>query len=364
MYYVANAKKLHSHSTNAQRFSYDRGDYDKMRKMLQEVDWEVELQGLDAKWMMLFIEFKIYTTMEECIPEYQINNENKVPLWMNDNIMKIIKKKHNAYKRWLLIKKVKDYERYKRKSNKVESTLRKNIQAFEKKITEQLKTNSKKYLKYAYSKLKSNTKVPDLKMENGTYTETEQEKVDILNKFFSSIFIKEDETSVPLIDKPFPCSLLIDMDITEQMVLETLQSLKPSKSPGPDGLHPKVLHETAAQIANPLCIMFRASLQTGLIPDTWKLAHVTQIYKKGKKDQKENYRPLSLTSVVCRIMERLNKNVLTDNLIENKSFTPDQYGFREFRSCLSELLEVFEEWTSLLDDNYGGPQGQYKNVFI
>eukprot|EP00795_Rhopilema_esculentum_P002140 gene2140-17727_t len=188
-------------------------------------------------------------------------------------------------------------------------------------------------------------------MENGTYTETEQEKVNILNKFFSSIFIKENETSVPLINKQFSGSVLIDMDITEQMVLETLQSLKPSKSPGPDGLHPKVLREIAAQIANPLCIMFRASLQTGLIPDTWKLAHVTSINKKGKKDQKENYRPIVLTSVVCRIMKRLIKNVLTDHLLENKSFTPDQYGFREFRPCLSHLLEVFEEWTSLLNDN-------------
>ena len=78
-----------------------------------------------------------------------------------------------------------------------------------------------------------------------------------------------------------------DMDITKQMVLETLQSLKPSKSPGPDGLHPKVLLEIAAQIANPLCIMFRASLQTGLITDTWKLAHVTPIYKKGKNKIKK-----------------------------------------------------------------------------
>ena len=97
--------------------------------------------------------------------------------------------------------------------------------------------------------------------------------------------------------------------------------------------------------------MFQASLQTGLIPDTWKLAHVTPIYKKGKKDKKENYRPISLTSVVCRIMERLIKNVLTDHLLENKSFTLGQHGFREFRSCFSQLLGVFEEWTSLLDDN-------------
>ena len=90
-----------------------------MRKMLQEVDWEVELQGLDANLMMLFIESKICTTMEECIPQYQINNENKVPLWMNDKIMKIIKKKHNTYKRWLLTKKGKDYERYKKRATKL-----------------------------------------------------------------------------------------------------------------------------------------------------------------------------------------------------------------------------------------------------
>ena len=100
MHYVANAIKLHSHSTNAKRLSYDHGDHDKMGKMLQEVDWEVELQGLDANLTMFFIESNIDPTMKECIPQHQINNEDNVPLWMNDNTMKIIKKKYNAYKRW------------------------------------------------------------------------------------------------------------------------------------------------------------------------------------------------------------------------------------------------------------------------
>ena len=91
-----------------------------------------------------------------------------------------------------------------------------------------------------------------------------------------------------MIDKQFSASTLMDMDITEQIVLEALQSLKPSNSPGPDGLHPKVLREIAAQIANPLSITFRASLQTGLIPDTCKIAHVTPVYtRKVKKTKKK-----------------------------------------------------------------------------
>ena len=101
-----------------------------------------------------------------------------------------------------------------------------------------------------------------------------------------------------------PASARGNNNITERI----RKSIHTSKSPGPDGLHPKVLREIAAQIANPLCIMFRASLKTGIIPDTWKMAHVTPVYKKGKKDQKESYRPLSLTSVFSSLYFKLVNN--------------------------------------------------------
>lgn len=112
---------------------------------------------------------------------------------MNKSILKSLKKKHNAYKRWIVTKTGKDYDRFKRHSNKIKSKVRKKIKEFEKNIATTIKSNSKKYWKYANSKLKTKSKVPDLKTDDNSYTSSEQQKVDILNEFFTSVFTKEDQ---------------------------------------------------------------------------------------------------------------------------------------------------------------------------
>ena len=124
------------------------------------------------------------------------------------------------------------------------------------------------------------------------YTKSEQEKVDLLNDFFTSVFTSEDLSSVPQIEKQVNEPFLTSIDITEEITLEILNSLNPSKSIGPDGIHPRILKETSDILANPLHLVFRSSLQHGMIPNEWKIAHVTPLHKKGSKHSKENYRPL------------------------------------------------------------------------
>ena len=91
----------------------------------------------------------------------------------------------------------------------------------------------------------------------------------------------------------------------------TLQGLKPDKSPGPDMIHPRVLKECANELAYPL---FRKSLDDGNVPRDWKDSNVTPIYKKGSRTSVDNYRPVSLTSVVCKVMERLLRKPLLEHM--------------------------------------------------
>ena len=233
--------------------------------------------------------------------------------------------------------------------NTTKSTITKVIKAFEKNIAENSKTNNKKYWKYVNSKLKTRSKVPDLKLNETVYTKSELEKVDLLNHFFTSVFTSEDLSSVPQIEKQVNEPFLTSIDITEEMTLEILKSLNPSKSIGPDGIHPRILKETSDILAFPLHLIFRSSLQHGMIPNEWKIAHVTPVHKKGSKHSKENYRPISLTSIVCRVMERILKNKIVDHLERNDLLSNEQYGFRSKRSCVLQLLETLEEWTSCVD---------------
>ena len=94
-----------------------------------------------------------------------------------------------------------------------------------------------------------------------------------------------------------------DINITIEQVRKALQNLNGSKSPGPDEVHPKMLRELAEELAYPLFTLFNKCMEHGRLPREWKAAEVRPIFKKGDKSQPGNYRPVSLTSVVCKVFE-------------------------------------------------------------
>jgi len=132
-------------------------------------------------------------------------------------------------------------------------------------------------------------------------------------------------------------------------VLKHLQGLKPDKSPGPDMIHPRVLKECAHQLAYPLFCLFRRSLDEGNIPKDWKSGNVIPVYKKGSRTSVDNYRPVSLTSVICKVMEKLLRKPLLDHMFDNDFISDSQHGFIPGRSCTTQLLEVLDKWTDILD---------------
>jgi len=134
---------------------------------------------------------------------------------------------------------------------------------------------------------------------------------------------------------------------------DTFSKLKPAKSPGPDNIHPMFLRETAYNIALPLTLIFRKSLDEGVLPEEWKCANITPIHKKGLRSEAENYRPISLTSAVCKVLETIVKKQMTTYLDSEGIITNHQHGFVRGRSCLTNLLHVIEDWTSNLDKEYG-----------
>ena len=97
-------------------------------------------------------------------------------------------------------------------------------------------------------------------------------------------------------------------------------------------------------------MIFNSSLNSGTLPRQWRDASIRPIYKKGKKSLPSNYRPVSLTSISCKIMERIIRKDMGSFLEKMGIITKDQHGFREGRSCCTQLLEIMEIWTSMLDN--------------
>jgi len=102
-----------------------------------------------------------------------------------------------------------------------------------------------------------------------------------------------------------------------------------------------------------LTILFKASYSAGVLPADWKCANISPIFKKGSKSDVNNYRPVSLTSVPCKIMESIIRDVLVTHTENNSLITKHQHGFMTGRSCLTNLLEAFESWTRILDAGFG-----------
>ncbi|KAK4810310.1 hypothetical protein QYF61_017357 [Mycteria americana] len=119
---------------------------------------------------------------------------------------------------------------------------------------------------------------------------------------------------------------------------------------GPDGIHPRVLRELAEVLTKPLSILYQQPWPTREVPVDWRLANVTPIYKKGWKEDLENYRPISLTSVLGKVMEQIILSATTWHVPDNQVIRPSQHGFMKGRSCLTNLISFYGKVTHLEDE--------------
>ena len=126
------------------------------------------------------------------------------------------------------------------------------------------------------------------------------------------------------------------------MIATKIKKMKDNKSHGVDGIPLKLLKEIVEQISTPLAKVFKLSLEEGIVRLEWKEANITPLFKKGSRNKPENYRPVSLTSVVCKLLETLIRDHMVEFLVKHKLINTSQHRFLKARSCLTNLLCFFE----------------------
>ena len=155
--------------------------------------------------------------------------------------------------------------------------------------------------------------------------------------FFTSVFTRENTKHIPTLDNVFTGAPLQDLCISQQMLENMLSKLKTNKSSGQDRFHSRVLEETSS-IGLPVSILYNMSLTEGHMHG--RKGTLLQFTKKSSKTDAGNYRQVSLTSVLGKVMESFIRDHLVDHMMKNRLFCEAHHGFVPGRSCMTQLLNT------------------------
>lgn len=207
-------------------------------------------------------------------------------------------------------------------------------------MTTGMKKNPKAFYRYVNSKRKVKQTVVSVKRQTGHLAKSPGETADILVEFFESTFQTSGSIPTNMYHNEHNEEPL--SPVTEEELVKLLTSVNIYKSTGPDDIHAKLLKSLSSNESFVRCIklLFDTCFKEGKIPKVWKQANVTPIHKKGSVTEAKNYRPISLTSILGKLYEKIVRNRILDSISEK--ITSHQHGFVPNKSCLSNLLEATE----------------------
>ena len=222
-----------------------------------------------------------------------------------------------------------------------------------------IKVDPKHFFRYAkrYSICKQEVG-PLLNPLNNTLTDNKYEMCCLLVNQFNSVFTKPNQTSVIKDPVTFFLShttreddlFLTDITLSDSIIIEAIKELSPNSAGGPDGIPASLLINCAEEIAPALKKKFSHSLSSSLIPTSFKKAAIIPVFKSGDKSLPSNYRPISLTSVLSKVIEKIIRKQVLTFLSHRGYLNNTQHGFRSGRSCLSALLDVYDNIMHMINN--------------
>ncbi|CAM4601352.1 unnamed protein product [Lepidochelys olivacea] len=335
-------------SSRIRTLDFRKADFDSLRERMGRIPWRTNLKGKGVQESWLYFKESLLRLQGQTIPMSRKNSKySRRPAWLNGEILADLKHKKEAYKKWKVGHMTR--EEYKNIARACRNDIRRAKSHLELQLARDVKSNKKGFFRYVGNKKKAKESVGPLLNEGGNLVTEDVEKANILNAFFASVFTNKvsSQTAALGITKWGRDG---QPSVEIEVVRDYLEKLDVHKSMGPDEVHPRVLKELAAVIAEPLAIIFENSWRTGEVPDDWKKANVVPIFKKGKKEDPGNYRPVSLTSVPGKIMEQVLKESILKHLHERKVIRNSQHGFTKGRSCLTNLIAFYDETTGSVDE--------------
>jgi hypothetical protein len=292
----------------------------------------------------------ISETMISNIPSKTCKARQSVP-WFSKSLRKMVKKKARLYNQakksnqwntFHAFQKACKREFKKAEIDHINSTIQQGLDEH----------NTKPFWRYVKSKRQDSFGISPLK-KMGQLTNISKEKAQILVDQFRSVFTRESTTTPTPTMKKKANKSIPPLIIAEKGVEKLLKNINQSKAQGPDNISNTILKNCATQLAPGLSRLFQLSINTGKLPSDWLKANIAPVYKKGDVHLPENYRPVSLTCVTCKLLEHILCHHILAHLESNKTLTSLQHGFRSGYSCETQLLTTIHD---LLERQNAGDQ--------
>lgn len=328
-------------------YNYNKIDSENLMKQMDIIctDFEKKTENWSTNDTWMYFKKALLESWDNNVPKKMLKKKQDKP-WFNKTIKKLLTTKKKTRLKARNSNKEEDWERYKITRTQVKNELTKAKKNYMHKLGENMNTNPKAFWSFLKKIRQNKNSIPDLEKETLQYTKS-QDKANLLNDTFKEAFqnieknwnYKQENTENTL--PPFT--------VTNIGVENLIKELHADKSAGPDKITAKMLQATLPISANCLTVIFNKSITQGKIPQDWREAAVVPIYKKGNKANPENYRPISLTCIACKILEHIIVSYIYKYLEENNILNMNQFGFRKGSSCEHLLLVLNEFITTNLD---------------
>lgn len=339
---MTNIQLIYSHKTQ-KNCSKIITNYKHLYRAIENHDWEELRSFTDINDMWHHFTSTINTLSETC--SFVRKQQNFTKPWITSTLLRQVKYKRNLWRTFKRSGLQADYEEHRRFSNRLSTDILLGRTKYENSLVERPKA----FYSYIRRNLASKVSVPAIRSPVGDLCTNNRQSADLLASHFESVYSQEPSGILPQYNGFVNDTHISNIEFSVDDVRTLLLGLKRHSAPGPDNISSRLLIECADVLCHPLHVIFTKSLELGKLPDQWHTAVVTPIFKKGDKCDPANYRPISLTSLVCKILERLLVKNIVPFLLEQGAIPINQHGFLPGRSVVTNLLTSTNSWTLCLD---------------
>ena len=340
-----NLKTKRLKSTKRKIYNMKKADFKSINSELRNVPWEFILDFDDINKSLNKFEEIFFSICDKYIPKVTVKSSFQPP-WFDSELDQICKHKVK-----LLNKKKQTSDPI--AISQIDEEIRKNRKHFRAKFDQKKMDNiinkddpaliKKKFWSF-YKATSNSTRIPSTMNYGKKVRSNDKDVADLFNSYFYEQFSNPSKYDIEI---DYRDDLFVDKYFDERTIFDLLIRTNENKAPGPDKITSKLIKFCAKGLAHPLTILYNKIFKMGKIPDKWKLADVVPVFKKGIKSSVTNYRPISLTSLLMKILEYCIKDLLISQC--GHLIRENQHGFCPHKSCLTQLLPLVDKFAVALN---------------